>query len=36
MFLYCGCDRAGQIGENGSLEREGWVDGRGYSEVPIW
>jgi hypothetical protein len=23
MFLYCGCDRAGQLGESGSLRREG-------------
>jgi hypothetical protein len=36
MFLYCGCDRVGQIGESGSLIREGWEEGRGYSEVPRW
>jgi hypothetical protein len=36
MFLYCGCDWVGQIGESGSLEREGRAEGRGYSEVPIW
>jgi hypothetical protein len=23
MFTYCGCDRAGPLGESGSLEREG-------------
>jgi hypothetical protein len=23
MFLYCGCDRAGQLGERGSAGREG-------------
>jgi hypothetical protein len=23
MFMYCGCDRAGQLGERGSLGREG-------------
>jgi hypothetical protein len=36
-FVYvhaCCCDRAGQIGESGSLRREGWGEGRGYSEVP--
>jgi hypothetical protein len=27
------CDRAGQIGESGSLKREGWAAGHGYSEV---
>jgi hypothetical protein len=36
MFLYCGCDRLGQLEESGSLEREGWREGRGYSEVPRW
>jgi hypothetical protein len=34
--LVCWCDRAGQIGESGSLGREGWGEGRGYSEVPRW
>jgi hypothetical protein len=29
-------DRAGQIGESGSLGREGWGEERGYSEVPKW
>jgi hypothetical protein len=24
MFMYCGCDQAGQLGERGSLGREGW------------
>jgi hypothetical protein len=33
MFLYCGCDRVGQLGERGSLRREWWGEGRGYSEV---
>jgi hypothetical protein len=33
MFLYCGCDRVGQFGERGSLGREGWGEGHGYSEV---
>jgi hypothetical protein len=32
----CYYDRAGQIRESGSLEREGWGVGRGYSEVPRW
>jgi hypothetical protein len=36
MFMYCGCDRAGQIGESGSLGREGWGEGRGYFEIPMW
>jgi hypothetical protein len=38
-FIYihvCCCDRAGQIGKNGSLGREGWGEGRDYSEVPRW
>jgi hypothetical protein len=34
MFLYCGCDRAGQLGERGSLEREGRGECCGNSEVP--
>jgi hypothetical protein len=34
MFLYCGCDRLGQLEESGSLKRERWREGRGYSEVP--
>jgi hypothetical protein len=33
MFLYCGCDRAGQVGESGSLGREGQGDGLGYFKV---
>jgi hypothetical protein len=36
MFLYCGCDLAGQIEEIGSLRREGWREGCGYSEVSRW
>jgi hypothetical protein len=32
----CCCDRAGQLEESGSLRREGWGEGRGYSEVPKW
>jgi hypothetical protein len=37
VFVYvCCCDRAGQIGKSGSLEREGWGEGRGYCEVPRW
>jgi hypothetical protein len=36
MFMYCDCDRAGQMGESGSLRREGWREGRGYSEVLGW
>jgi hypothetical protein len=34
MLMYCGCDRAGQLGERGSLRREGWGEGRGNSKVP--
>jgi hypothetical protein len=34
MFLYCGCERAGQLGERGSLGREGQEEGCGNSEVP--
>jgi hypothetical protein len=30
----CCFDRAGQSGESGSLRREGWGDGRGYSDAP--
>jgi hypothetical protein len=33
MFLYCGCDRVGQLGERGSLRREGRGECCGYSEV---
>jgi hypothetical protein len=33
VHVYC-CDRAGQLGESGSLGREGWGEGRGYSKVP--
>jgi hypothetical protein len=36
MFSHCGCDRAGPIGESGSLRRKGRGEGRGYSEVPRW
>jgi hypothetical protein len=36
MFLYCGCNRAGQLGESGSLGREGRGESRSYSEVPRW
>jgi hypothetical protein len=36
MFLYCGCDQVGPIGESGSLRREGWGESRGYSKVPRW
>jgi hypothetical protein len=32
----CCCDRVGQIGESGSLRREGWAMGRVYSDVPRW
>jgi hypothetical protein len=32
----CCCDWAGQIRESGSLGREEWGEGRGYSEVPRW
>jgi hypothetical protein len=34
MFLYCGCDQAGQLGERGSLQREGWGECCGYYEIP--
>jgi hypothetical protein len=36
IFMYCGCDRAGQLGEMGSLEREVWGECRGYFEVSRW
>jgi hypothetical protein len=36
MFIYCGCDRAGQLEESCSLRREGRGEGRGYSEVLRW
>jgi hypothetical protein len=34
MFLYCGCDRAGQLGESGSLGREGQGECCANSEAP--
>jgi hypothetical protein len=34
MILYCGCDRAGQLGKSGSLGREGQRECYGNSEVP--
>jgi hypothetical protein len=34
MFLYYGCDRAGQLGERGSLGREGREECCGNFEVP--
>jgi hypothetical protein len=30
------CDWTGQLGESGSLEREGWGEGHDYSEVLRW
>jgi hypothetical protein len=36
MFLYRGCDWVGQIGKSGSLGREVWGEGCGYSEIPRW
>jgi hypothetical protein len=36
MFMYYVCDQAGQLGERGSLGREGWGEGRGYSDVLMW
>jgi hypothetical protein len=35
VYVYY-CDRARQIGESGALRREGWGEGRGYSEVSRW
>jgi hypothetical protein len=32
----CCCDRAWQLEESGSLRREGWGEGHGYSEVLRW
>jgi hypothetical protein len=32
----CYCDQAGQLGESGTLGREGWGEGREYSEVQKW
>jgi hypothetical protein len=34
MFLYCGCDQEGQLGERGSLGREGRGECCGNSKVP--
>jgi hypothetical protein len=34
MFLYCGCDQAQQLGERGSLGREGRGECCVYSVVP--
>jgi hypothetical protein len=34
MFLHCGCDRAGHLGERGSLRREVWGECCGYCEIP--
>jgi hypothetical protein len=34
MFLYCGYDWEGQLGERGSLGREGRGECCGNSEVP--
>jgi hypothetical protein len=36
MFMYCGCNQVGQLGESGSLGRERRGEGHGYSEVPRW
>jgi hypothetical protein len=36
IFLYCGCDWAGQLSERDSLRREWWGEGRDYFEVPRW
>jgi hypothetical protein len=33
MFLFYGCDRAGQLGKRGSLEREGRGECCGNSEI---
>jgi hypothetical protein len=30
------CDRVGQLGESGSLGKEGWGEGHDYSEVSRW
>jgi hypothetical protein len=36
MFMnYC-CDRAGQLGESGSLGKEGWEEGCGYFDISRW
>jgi hypothetical protein len=35
MILYCGYDQAGQLGEQGSLGREGRGECCGNSEVPM-
>jgi hypothetical protein len=34
MCMYCGCNRVRQLGERGSLGREGRGEEHGYSEVP--
>jgi hypothetical protein len=34
MLMYYGCDREGQLGERGSLGREGQGECCCYSEVP--
>jgi hypothetical protein len=36
MCMYCGCNRERQLGERGSLGREGRGEEHGYSEVPRW
>jgi hypothetical protein len=35
-FIYCGCDRTGQLVKSGSLGREGWGESHGYSKIPRW
>jgi hypothetical protein len=35
-MLDCGCERTGQLGESGSLRREGREEGRVYFKVPRW
>jgi hypothetical protein len=36
MFMSVGVTGRDKLGESGSLRREGWGEGRGYSEVLRW
>jgi hypothetical protein len=36
MVMYYCCDRAGQLGDDGALRREGRGEGCGYFEISMW